>query len=179
MDNEHEIYKDDIRLDINISKEKYREMLKNKDFEAYYNLILALIERENNKQKKEGIHNFYRILKLLDYENVEKHMRLITENTIQVFIPYEIKDKQGKILYDGYKIWDKLKQINEDCSLSYAQKKVELKNLAEEINLFTYNVYLDEIPNAEYINGIYYIADGEKYIEDSQFDRKSFMKEYK
>jgi len=54
-------------------------------------------------------------------------MRLITENTIQVFIPYKIKDNQGNILYDGYRIWDKLKKINEDCNLSYAQKKVELK----------------------------------------------------
>ena len=50
------------------------------------------------------------MLKLLDYENVEKHMRLITENTIQVFIPYKIKDNQGNILYDGYRIWDKLKK---------------------------------------------------------------------
>lgn len=179
MDNEHEIYKDDIRLNINISKEQYRKILKNKDFETYYNLILTMIERKNNGQKKEGIHNFYKMLKLLDYENVEKHMRLITENTIQVFIPYKIKDNQGNILYDGYRIWDKLKKINEDCNFSYAQKKVELKNLAEEVNLFTYNVYLDEIPNVDYINGIYYIADGEKYIEDGQFDRKSFMENYK
>lgn len=56
MDNEHEIYKDDIRLNINISKEQYRKILKNKDFETYYNLILAMIERKiMGKRKKESI----------------------------------------------------------------------------------------------------------------------------
>ena len=58
-----------------------REILQQKDFTKYYKEVLRLIKINRNESTQEnGLDEFYREMRELDYEKVEKRMRLIDDN---------------------------------------------------------------------------------------------------
>ena len=78
IDNAKDIYKNDIRVDskFTLEKEKMREILINKNFGDYYNKILDVTKNNN----KAYIKDFLGSIADLNYEYIDKHMKLIDED---------------------------------------------------------------------------------------------------
>ena len=85
-----DIYKNDIRVDskFTLEKENMREILINKNFGDYYNKILDVTKNNN----KAYIKDFLGSIADLNYEYIDKHMKLIDEdkNIVQVYLARKI-----------------------------------------------------------------------------------------
>ena len=64
-----------------------------------------------------------------------------------------------------------------DNTISYSEKKVRLSQISEELNLFIYSIYENQAQQleGEKILGMYYVEDGEKYIEDGRFNKMKYL----
>lgn len=186
-DSEKSIYKDDLRLSEKLSFLEHLDCLRSKDFQAFYANNFARIHLKNNRFSNEGIEYFYQDLRLLKWKDIAKHMELINEdNTIQVFIPYVLekevveKDGERKVdLIDGNNVWEKFLFLIKEYGMSYAEKKIRLMNLREQIQLFTFQVYASDILDIEPVRGIYYIQGGERYMKGNGLNRDLFEAEIK
>lgn len=176
-DREEDIYKDDYRVGSNIRKEKFEKCLIDKTFKIEYEYVFRKIDLDKRQGLIPSIDCFYNLLKFAKYNDIEKYMKLITNNTIQIYIPYIYKF-MGK-QYDGYDIWKQYINLINDKSISFAERKVKIHNLRRDMAIFTYNVYLDYLPEDSNYGGIYLIEDGQKYINNNKFDSEMFYFDYK
>lgn len=80
LDDAKEIYRKDIRKEKNLTlnEESNREIILEKDFEKYYDKIIARIEENKNKHNDENIDVFTNdVVGKLDFKSVNKRMTLI------------------------------------------------------------------------------------------------------
>lgn len=177
LDSASRIYINDVRKEknINLTSPKIRELLVNKDFETFYDYV---IEELNKKAKEQTDSSFQSFLlekvNNLNFIDIEERMKLIDElYRNSVFLSRNIQLENGQEL-DGCKVWNDYISILKNNKLDYAQKKVELSNIAAKLNYFIYQVKKDDFTYEDRIGDIYYIEDGEKYFEEGKFDRKKF-----
>ena len=174
LDMEWKIYKNDLRLGKTIMEDKYWNMVENKDFYSYYNEIFSRINNKNNRLNEDNIDLFYTDLKLLNTKEIKERMTLIDSETFQVFIPSIIKVENKEI--DGKELWKEYIELyNNKEGLSYAEKRIRIKNMMEKMNYFMFSVYGREIIGEEAVGGIYYL-DKEELLKNGKIDRE-FLKE--
>lgn len=175
LDDAKTIYRKDKRLEYNLDKQESREWLENKRFDIFYNKILEHIKEETEEYTNKNIKTLKKYCKLINYRKIEEEMQLIKTNMIDVYINYTI-NIEGKEL-NGADIFSKYIAIYEDEKISYAEKKVKLSQIAEKLNLFTYSINPNKLNMIEgkEICGMYYVEDGEKYIEDGRFNRNKYI----
>ena len=113
---------------------------------------------------------------MINYKKIEEIMKLIKTNTVDIFINYTI-NIEGKEI-KGKEVFEKYKSIYMDENISYSEKKVKLSQISEEMNLFTYSLYEKQLSQieGEKICGMYYLEDGEKYIEEGRFNKVKYLK---
>lgn len=188
MDSEEVIYKNDLRLKKTLKYKKYQEILTNVEFSKFYDEVLDKIKIKSNElNDKNGIKSHYSSIKLQNHRNIAKKMKLISNQTFSIFLPYKFNmqtfDNTGNLLseslMDGEKIWGKFIKLTNNQSLSYAEKRINLMKIREFLNLFIFQIYGKELIGIDEISGIYYIRDGEKYIINNKFDREIFKQDYK
>lgn len=181
LDAEWKIYKNDLRLGKTIMEDKYWDMIENKDFFRYYDEIFARINNKNNRLNKENINLFYTDLKLLNIKNIKERMILIDTQTFQVFIPNKIRIKNGKRLIekiDGEKLWEYYVNLcNNEDNLSYAERRVKIKNMMDKMSYFMFNVIGNEVIGKKHVGGIYYL-DEEGLLKNNKIDRDFLRKNY-
>ena len=178
-DDEKYIYRNDNRIGTNVSDNKFLQGLLNKDFKMIYNYVLTKLYKAKNKGLCPVINGFREMLNNQSYVQVEKHMKLIDNDKIEIFLPY-IYSFDGKS-YDGFKLWNKYRTIYKDETLGYSKKRVLLQDLKKSLNMFTYSIYVNKnfcLENPTSIEGLYYIEDGEKYIENGIFNLELFKEVY-
>ena len=186
LDDESKVYDGDLRLGLGIDNPKYLEMFKTKDFNSFYNEIINIIKIKKAKfDKVNSIKEFYQSLKLLEFDNISNHMKLIDTSTIQVFLPsnitYKKKNSDGvEVEYkvDGRKAWKEFVELLEDTSYGYSEKRIRIMDLMEDLSLFTYQLYGRGILGLESIGGMYYIENGETFITNGKIDKKKFKERY-
>lgn len=173
MDDSAKIYRDDIRntKEFTLIMDNMKDILKNKDFDIYYNMIIEQIDKSKNKENEKNIEKFRtELLGLFKYDKVEELMKLIDQkNKFTLFLNSEIEDEEGNILI-GKDIWKEYCDTLSDRVLSYAEKRVKLSKTMEKMDYFTYEV--DEITFSynDRIGDFIYIEDGEKFLENGKIN---------
>lgn len=173
-DNEELVYKKDYRIGTNVIKnDVYYECLLNKDFDIMYQKVYKEISVHKNTCVSSSMNHFYNNkLKLIKNKNIYKHMKLIDEETFEIFIPNTINGINGE------DVWNEYKKIIKNKSLSYAKKKTLLINMKQHLSYFTYKVHGKGIFGETPIYGMYYIKDGINYIQNNKFNRDLFKLKY-
>ncbi|WP_239477089.1 CRISPR-associated helicase Cas3' [Megamonas funiformis] len=175
IDDAKDIYKNDIRVDseFTLEKEKMREILINKNFGDYYNKILDVTKNNN----KAYIKDFLGSIADLNYEYIDKHMKLIDEdkNIVQVYLARKIVDINGDLI-DGQEIWKQYVNLwKMKNSMDYAKWKVKMSIITSKMNYFIYQVNKSNLELKEYndkMGNIIYIEDGDKYFTKDKFNRE-------
>lgn len=175
LDDARLIYKKDKRLEYNLNNIDARKWLETKNFKAFYEKILKHIKEETEKHTNKNIENFLNDCKFINFKKIEEDMQLIKTDTTDIFLNYEICIDNKAI--QGEDIFNRYVEIYTDNDISYSEKKVKLSQIAECLNLFTYSINTNKLDliEGEEICGMYYIQDGEKYIEDGRFNRSKYL----
>lgn len=177
LDEARVIYRKDKRLQYNLKNEENRRILESKNFNLFYNKIIDRINEEADNYTEKNIENFKRYCKMINFRKIDDIMTLIeTKDTVDIFINYTVNIENEKI--SGKEVFEQYKEIYTDDSISYAEKKVKLSQISEKLNLFVYSIYEREIDQieGEKILGMYYVEDGEKYIEDGRFNKTKYLR---
>ena len=175
LDDARLIYREDKRLEYNLNNLDARRWLETKDFRAFYEKILKRIKEETEKHTNKNIGNFLNNCKLINFKKIEEDMQLIKTDTTDIFLNYKICI-DNKFL-QGADIFNKYVEVYSDKDISYSEKKVKLSQIAEYLNLFTYSLNTNKLSliEGEEICGMYYVQDGEKYMEDGRFNRSKYL----
>ncbi|WP_313420006.1 CRISPR-associated helicase Cas3' [Sphingobacterium multivorum] len=87
------IYGKDKRLEITrkfIDQETYRAILKNKDFDKLYDLVLNDRNKWNSKEMVVGIQEYEDKIKQLKYQSVHEQFKLIDQKNLSCFVPLAV-----------------------------------------------------------------------------------------
>lgn len=120
------IYGNDKRLELtrnHINLEQYQAILKNKDFDRLYDLVLNDRNEWNNKEMVAGFREYENKIKQLKYQSVHEEFKLIDQNNFSCFVPIAVPNT-----VDG----------------AVAGKRDEVFTNAELIFLKEYHVYANE-----------------------------------
>ena len=176
LDDAKKIYINDNRLEYNLQNKEVRKWLENKNFDTFYDKVLQKVYEKTEMHTSSNIENFYNACKFINYKKIQKMMKLINTNTIQLFLNHKLKIDTRII--NGEEIFNEYKQI---CcnNIDYAEKKIKLSKNAELLELFLYSIYENQVDliQGEKFGDIYYVQNGEKYIEDGRFNKKKYLNE--
>ncbi|AOY76430.1 CRISPR-associated helicase/endonuclease Cas3 [Clostridium formicaceticum] len=179
LDDASKIYKNDVRKEksINLTAEKIRNILIDKNFGVFYKDVLQKLEKEANKLNDNNFYSFIEDnIKGLNFKKIEERMKLIDEHyRYSVFLSRRIELENNKIL-NGEEVWKEYITLLKNNDLEYAEKKIKLSRVTASLNHFIYKVQKNDFTYQERIGDLYYITDGERYFVDGKFDRENFDK---
>ena len=191
------IYRKDNRLGFDLTKSKYQKILEEKNYADYYADVLEVIKR-NGLRYESGVNtnidNFSILLKKLDYQEISKTMTLINSQNMTLFFPFKIdldiykgvkefEDERIQNyltdgLFDGEKVWESFKALND--IEGFSQMKYEQSYINSLMQFFTFSLikYKEGQTPSHYsyeFGGFFYISNHEDFIEDGKFNRKKFQ----
>lgn len=195
LDDVEKIYCGDNRLGIDLKQQKYRDVLLNKEFDAYYGEVLERIKTDKTKYKS-GLmtsHNYFEeAIEKLNYKKIEEEMTLIKSDTFTLYFPFQIDlliyegvkefvdlDKvfltDGKL--DGQKVWNEFVALSEIHQ--FAQKKVVRAKINSLMQFFTFTLLKfnpkQQLPYYSYEFAGYYFIDDLSFIEEGKFNRTKYL----
>ena len=201
-DEENKIYKEDNRIEDNLRKDEFRQVLLDKNFESFYKNVFRRIKSNDSKIKDGILGNFEKFnekVQKLNYKEIQEKMRLINTQSFRLYFPFkldiskykidEFKDKKAITKYldedenlDGLLIWEEFEKLND--IKNYAQKEVKRSELNSLMQFFTFNItkYSDKqsLPYFDYICGSYhFISNYDDFIKNSKFNRKAYQEKSK
>ncbi|SEP18060.1 CRISPR-associated helicase/endonuclease Cas3 [Propionispora vibrioides] len=187
------IYRDDLRTLQDLQVEDCRRMLRDKSFGSFYQLILERMNDERQKANPKHWNYFIKKVQQLQFKDVEKDMRLITEKHYTLFIAHQVTciDENGtEVTLDGTQVWAEFNTLLADREMEYSEKQVKLSQLREKMAYFTFNFGNQTDSRSitpqiytEIVGDMYYIADGERFMEldnltgAKKFNREGYIKE--
>ncbi len=198
MDDVSKIYRGDNRLGFDLTKEKYRTILANKNYKDYYEDVLKVIQKNGLKFDSgvtTNIDKFTNMLQKLDYKEISQTMTLINSENFTLYFPFMLDisiyksvkefeniDKiyltDGKL--DGLKVWEiylELRNIE-----GFAKMKINSSYINSLMQFFTFNIIKfqgqSNPSKGEEIGGFYFVSDWESFIDkDGKFDRVEYQKQ--
>lgn len=176
LDETRVIYQNDVRVntDYSLLCEYMKEILINKNFSEYYNLILNDIKiRYNETLNDNNLEKFFKeSVGKLNFSEVQKRMEFISEDlwNVSVFLAREIKLENGKII-DGREVWNRYKNLLKNNNMEYAEREVKLSEVRSLANYFIYQVKKSDIIYNDRIGELYYIDNGKDYFKDGKVDK--------
>lgn len=198
MDDVEKIYRDDNRLGFDLKQEKYRDILKNKEFGKYYKEVLEKIQIKGfryNNGLLTNYDNFAELLKKLNYKEISKTMTLINSQNFTLYFPFLIDISQYKGVkefdkanleekylsdgrLDGQKVWDGFLALNE--IKSFTQKEFQKSKINSLMQFFTFSLIKfnekQTLPYYDYeFGGYFFIQHYEDFIIDGKFDRAAYL----
>ncbi|WP_291560592.1 MULTISPECIES: CRISPR-associated helicase Cas3' [unclassified Clostridium] len=178
LDSASSIYKGDYRKEksLTLKSSSIRELILEKNFQKYYDLVLKRINEESSKFNENNIEDFINDkIGKLSFSEVEKKMQLIDDdkNEVTVFLCRDIAVENGEVL-DGKKVWDNYKKLLKNSELDYAEKKVKLSKITSNLNYFIYKVKSRDFSYNDRLGEIYCIDEGENYFTNGKFNRENF-----
>lgn len=179
LDNAEVLYKGDLRKENSVSLLDHRmqQILISKSFAEYYEEIFKDLKNHNQQYNKNNLEEFRKeSLQQLRYNAVKERMRLIDEDyyPYTVFLGIEIEiEEEGKMrMVDGKAIWRQYMNLIMDKKMPYAEKKVKLSQMSDEMSCFMWKVRKLEIGYSEHVGDIFYIEEGEQYMDNGKFNRE-------
>lgn len=156
-DEKNILYSEDERFNIlkQISRGKYEEILRNKDFDLIYDIVMKEIKKSDNQKYCMNLNNYKNYLKRLDFTNIDNEFNIINSETVSVFVPLKIpykhfKEKQ-KIIDEfgidikdgnvhGKEVWEKYKNILLNGEEGFIQRRINLKKIQSLISDFIFSI---------------------------------------
>lgn len=179
LDDAKVLYKKDYRKnkEYTLLDESMREVLTKKDFYNYYHQIFGRIKEYTSQCNDNNLESFIENgIGGFDYIGVKERMKLMDDNiypvTVFLGITFTIEKDGEKREIDGREVWERYIALLEDKQLSYAEQKVKLSYLREEMSCFTWQVSNCNVSYTARRGELYYIENGEDYIENGKFNRE-------
>ncbi|RCX12704.1 CRISPR-associated endonuclease/helicase Cas3 [Anaerobacterium chartisolvens] len=182
LDDASKIYGNDVRTQMDLRDTEYQQYLADKDFSGFYKRCIDILKERNSELNKNSINAFISQALELEFLKVQEKMKLITQETFQLYLPYILEDGENTI--DGYELWHKYRELCLDGGMEYAQKKVWLSRLSEQMAYFTYTIIAFDAASKDAIRlkcpnsfgSYFYVDEAQRFLtEDKKFDRKEFM----
>lgn len=175
LDSAADLYRGDVRKEptLTLLNKEIRDILINKDFDAYYNKILEyLLKRVNSAG---GFNEFMNnAVNKQEYKKIEERMNLIDDQyQFSIFFSREIYINDTDVLH-GDEVWETYISLLDDKKMDYAEKKIKLQEASINLNYFIYKTRKNDFPYEKHIGDLYYISDCDKYFENGRFVRKNF-----
>lgn len=146
-DKENVIYGKDKRLELTrkyIQREQYFDILKNKDFDKLYDLVLNDRNEWNRKKMVENFLDYENKIKALKFQSVHEDFKLIEKNNISCFVPMNIPVEIDGIV-DGQK-----EKIFSKIELDFLEQYSVIPNENKEIEgRKVFDIYLNLIHNRQ------------------------------
>ncbi|MBI6871968.1 CRISPR-associated helicase Cas3' [Clostridium aciditolerans] len=180
LDKASSIYKQDKRMDqdLTLINEEMIEILKEKDFNKFYKLVIERLKMLTSNPNEYNIDNFFsEEVGNLDFKTVEDKMKLIDEdkNEIAIYLSSTITKKDGEIL-DGLHIWNEYKELLMNANMEYAEKKVKLSKVRAKMNNFIYKIKCKKhFTYNDRAGELYFIENGNFYFEDGKLNKEKFV----
>jgi CRISPR-associated endonuclease/helicase Cas3 len=141
------IYGKDKRLALTrkyINQEQYFDILKNKDFDKLYDLVLNDRNEWNNKEMVAGFSEYEGKIKSLKFQSVHEDFKLIDQNNISCFVPVRIPVEVDGVI-DGQK-----ERVFTKIELDFLSQYNVFPNDNNEIEgKEVFDIYLDLIHNRQ------------------------------
>ena len=181
IDNGALIYKNDCRKEksLTLINEKIRELLVNKEFDVFYELVLKILKEKGEKLNSDNIKAFVNNeIGNLKFSNIKDKMKLIDDDKIQfsIFLSRNITLENGQVL-NGEEIWEQYKESLKNNQWSYAQKIIELSKITSKLNYFIYKVKNNDFIYDDKIGDLYFIENGSEYFTDGKFDKNKWQQQ--
>jgi len=196
MDDVDKIYRNDNRLGFDIKQEKYKIILKNKEFGEYYKEVLEVIQTKGlryNNGLLTNYDNFTELLKKLNYKEISKTMTLINSQNFTLYFPFQIDiSKYSGVkefenidaiylsdgMLDGEKIWDEFRRLSE--IKNFTKMEFEKSKINSLMQFFTFSILKfnenQKLPYVSYeFGGYYFVQNYEEFIKDGKFDRARYI----
>lgn len=172
------IYQKDIRTDevFTLCNDDMRKIMDTKQYDEYYNSILNVLKKRNEKADARNIKEFFSgTVGGLNFEAVKNRMQLIDDGRqmISVFFARVINDREVGVM-DGHAVWEEYKNVLGDENMGFAEKTIKLYKVRSSMNVFLYQFRQDAaFLWDEQIGDIFYIENGEEYFDENGIlDRK-------
>ena len=166
-----QLYKQDERYLItrdHFSKEEHEEILKNKNFEKLYDLVLSRIDKVNSIKEIQNFNSDYLPeINKLDYYQVHQKFKLIDQNNLSVFVPLDLpkqilssENGQENIFsnielaflsrfgigtqesfIEGTQVWRVYKLILINKSKGFIEQQIDKKIISGILNKFTFSIF--------------------------------------
>ncbi len=179
IDEARNIYKDDVRRnkDITLENEKIREILKGKNFNKFYDLVVERLKNLTNGLNELNIDKFLNEdVKNLNFKNIEERLKLIkqNENKISVYLSSELIVKNQRL--NGEFLWYEYKRLLFDKKINYSERKVKLSQVRSKMNNFIYEIKWDyDFPYNDRLGDLYFIENGNNYFKEGKLDKDKFI----
>ena len=180
LDKANHIYKNDLRINniFTLENDEMREILINKNFKKYYTYIMDCLKKEVNERLDDNnLERFFNDdVGKLNFENIEKRMKLIDETNycMYVYLSRKIMIDENTEL-DGYIIWNDYKELLKNNAINYSEKQVKLSILKSYFNYFIYQIQKTDLIYNDKIGEIYFIEEGEEYFIDNKLDKEKLI----
>lgn len=179
-DKEKNIYREDLRLGAIQNNQDYFHLLQEKEFDSYYLVAFERIRLQKELLNRNNIEFFYKELRNLRFQVIADHMKLINENTFQIFLPYSVKiqTKTGITELNGEKIWKEYLALLQNNRMEYAKRRMEMLKIREKLQYFTFSLYGNGIEGEESVGGFFYIQNGKQFMESNKFNSSLFKESF-
>lgn len=173
--NEALIYKNDVRINFTLRQTEARKWFCEKDYQKYFDSVLEILAHEKQRFTTNNIHNYFKLLSDLNYIEIHKHLRLIDQENITIFIPQTIE--VDGVIIEGHEVWTKYDALLKDKEISYPRKQILLSRHKKLFSYFTYSVKYLPLSYKEDINKQVFLLGHGKFIEEGKFNRKAYNDE--
>lgn len=151
---EYRVYGSDYRYKMQtqeLDKEKYKNILKTKDFNNFYNPTFKFMHELNNSESRYGFFDYRSLVRKLSYSAVHNDFKLIDQETMSVFVNVEYDlttypidntlglEKDGTI--NGKDVFEKYCAIIENKDQDFINKKISLTEIQGLISNFIFSTY--------------------------------------
>lgn len=168
-DESQRIYGKDLRYLVTqqLETDEIKYILQNKDFDSFYQKVIAEINKKNKSVYKSNFHDYQKFISSFQFNKVNSEFRLIEDATITIFVPIDIpivcyKNEQnfskvelnfmlnagicsmGDTSISGKSIWDYYTDLIYN-STKVQNKTLELKLLNSIMSKFVFSLYASKI----------------------------------
>jgi len=160
LDKSYHIHGSDLRYKItrdNITFEKYRAILQNKDFDQLYERVCEQVNRDNEEEMLVNLPDYLERIDRLQFSKVNTEFRLIDEKSETVFVPLTIPAKyfsfsdqeflmelgwdKRKSEVSGEWVWQCYLDIIHTKDPDFTQKQVNIKRISGIMSQFMFSMF--------------------------------------
>jgi len=145
------VYKGDKRLKVSVDE----DVLKTKNFDAYYEQVINKIIKSNDTPFIAGLNSYIDHIKNLRFN--EAHIKIIDMESLSVFVPLN---------EDAVAIWKEYRQTVQKQELDFTQRKIKLQTLASEISKYTFSLAMYQGSGIDYLKPYGHEELGYLYLDE-------------
>lgn len=152
-------YKTDLRYKQKVDTELYKEILRTKRFDYYYDKVLENINHDNQNAFLSGnLADFTSQMDNLFFQNAADKFKLIKEDTISVFVPLSLKCtcfseyelsflekftgyNSNDCYVDGASVWGIYKDLIHYKTDDFIMRQVDLKTISSIMSKFSFSMW--------------------------------------